>query len=72
MGVIGGLGGFVCPILFGELLKKTGLWTSCWLFLALLSIGSLIWMHVSILKMAREQDRHEAGSSDFCGLDARD
>jgi len=72
VGVIGGLGGFVCPILFGELLKKTGLWTSCWLFLALLSIGSLIWMHVSILKMAREQDRLNAASSDSSGLDARD
>lgn len=56
VGVIGGLGGFVCPILFGELLKKTGLWTSCWLFLAVLSIASLIWMHVVILRLARDSD----------------
>jgi len=53
VGVIGGLGGFVCPILFGYLLKLTGLWTSCWLFLALLSIGSLVWMHMVILRMTR-------------------
>ncbi len=52
VGVIGGLGGFVCPILFGYLLKLTGLWTSCWLFLALLSVGCLVWMHLVILKMA--------------------
>lgn len=53
VGVIGGLGGFFCPILFGYLLKMTGLWTSCWLFLALLSIGCLIWMHLVILRMTR-------------------
>jgi NNP family nitrate/nitrite transporter-like MFS transporter len=53
VGVIGGLGGFFCPILFGYLLKATGLWTSCWLFLALLSVACLIWMHLVILQMTR-------------------
>lgn len=53
VGVIGGLGGFFCPILFGYLLKLTGLWTSCWLFLALLSVLCLVWMHVVILRMTR-------------------
>lgn len=53
VGVIGGLGGFVCPILFGYLLKLTGLWTSCWLFLAVLSIICLVWMHMVILRMTR-------------------
>jgi NNP family nitrate/nitrite transporter-like MFS transporter len=55
VGVIGGLGGFVCPILFGYLLKLTGLWTSCWLFLALVSVSCLVWMHVVILKMAAKK-----------------
>lgn len=53
VGVIGGLGGFFCPILFGYLLKLTGLWTSCWLFLALLSVICLVWMHLVILRMTR-------------------
>lgn len=53
VGVIGGLGGFFCPILFGYLLKTTGLWTSCWLFLALLSVICLVWMHIVILRMTR-------------------
>ena len=57
VGVIGGLGGFICPILFGEFLKKTGLWPSCWLFLAFISTLCLIWMHLVILKMARQQDK---------------
>lgn len=53
VGVIGGLGGFVCPILFGYLLKLTGLWTSCWLFLGLIALVCLVWMHIVILKMTR-------------------
>lgn len=57
VGVIGGLGGFVCPILFGWMLKGTGLWTTCWLFLALLSIVCLVWMHIVILRVGKQQDR---------------
>lgn len=53
VGVIGGLGGFFCPILFGYLLKTTGLWTSCWLFLAALSVLCLVWMHMVIMRMVR-------------------
>lgn len=56
VGVIGGLGGFLCPIIFGYMLKLTGLWTSCWLLLAVLSIVCLVWMHLVILKMGRQQD----------------
>lgn len=56
VGVIGGLGGFFCPIVFGYLLRWSGLWTSCWLFLAIFSIGCLVWMHLVILKMGRKQD----------------
>jgi NNP family nitrate/nitrite transporter-like MFS transporter len=54
VGVIGGLGGFVCPILFGYMLRWTGLWTTCWAFLGLLSVASLVWMHLVILKMTRD------------------
>lgn len=57
VGVIGGLGGFVCPIIFGYFLKLVGVWTSCWLFFAVLAILCLVWMHASILKTGREQDR---------------
>ncbi len=56
VGVIGGLGGFICPIIFGYMLKLTGLWTSCWLLLGILSIVCLVWMHLVILKMGRQQD----------------
>lgn len=45
VGVIGGLGGFVCPIIFGYLLEGTGLWTSAWMFMLLLSAICLLWMN---------------------------
>ncbi|MCV9388171.1 MFS transporter [Reichenbachiella ulvae] len=52
VGVLGGLGGFICPILFGYLLEMTGLWSSCWLVMILLSATCLIWMHRVIQNMA--------------------
>jgi NNP family nitrate/nitrite transporter-like MFS transporter len=55
VGVIGGLGGFFCPIAFGYLLEGTGLWTSCWMFMFLLSLGCLIWMHWTTQSMMRKK-----------------
>ena len=45
VGVLGGLGGFICPILFGYLLEGTGLWSSSWLLMFVLSTISFIWMY---------------------------
>ena len=55
VGVIGGLGGFVCPVLFGYLLDISGLWTTCWMFLAGVAFLSLIWMHRIIQKMIKRE-----------------
>lgn len=54
VGVMGGLGGFACPILFGYLLNTTGIWTSCWIFIGFLTLVCLIWMHRVIQNMLRE------------------
>jgi NNP family nitrate/nitrite transporter-like MFS transporter len=51
VGMIGGLGGFFLPIAFGALNDLTGLWSSCFMLLFAICIGSLIWMHFSIRKM---------------------
>jgi NNP family nitrate/nitrite transporter-like MFS transporter len=51
VGVLGGLGGFVCPIIFGYLLDGSGLWTSAWMFTLVLSVICLWWMHRTIQKM---------------------
>lgn len=55
VGVLGGLGGFFCPIVFGYLLRGTGLWTTCWMFLLVLSVGCLVWMHSVARRMLRER-----------------
>ncbi len=55
VGVLGGLGGFFCPILFGYLLNSTGLWTSCWIVMFVLSAVLLWWMHNVIVRMLREK-----------------
>jgi NNP family nitrate/nitrite transporter-like MFS transporter len=55
VGVLGGLGGFVCPIVFGYLLKGTGLWTSCWMFMFILSIICFWWMHTVINSMMKSK-----------------
>ncbi len=55
VGVLGGLGGFFCPIIFGYLLEGTGLWTSCWMFMFLLSAICLIWMNKVIQRMMRKK-----------------
>ncbi len=55
VGVLGGLGGFFSPIIFGYLLEGTGLWTSSWMFILFLSVLSLVWMHRVIVKMMRKE-----------------
>lgn len=55
VGVLGGLGGFFCPIIFGYLLEWTGLWTSCWMFMLGLSVACLFWMHTVVQKMLRRK-----------------
>ena len=53
VGLIGGLGGFVGPIIFGYLLNSTGLWTSSWIFIFIISIACLLWMHRTIINIIR-------------------
>lgn len=45
VGLLGGLGGFVCPIIFGYLLEGTGMWSSSWMVIFFLSAVCLLWMH---------------------------
>lgn len=53
VGVLGGLGGFFCPIIFGYLLSGTGLWTSCWMFMFIISLICLVWMHQVVTKLMK-------------------
>jgi NNP family nitrate/nitrite transporter-like MFS transporter len=48
VGMFGGLGGFVLPLLFGYLNDLTGIWSSCFAALFVLVIVSLGWMHTVV------------------------
>ncbi len=45
VGLLGALGGFVLPPVFGYLLRATGLWSSCWIVLTVISLLCLVSMH---------------------------
>ncbi len=53
VGVLGGLGGFVCPIIFGSLLDSLGLWTTTWMFLFLITVACLLWLSLVVRKISR-------------------
>ena len=55
VGVLGGLGGFCGPIIFGYLLQSSGIWTTCWMFYTLLTLGCLVWMHLVVQAMMRRE-----------------
>ena len=54
VGMVGGLGGFILPVAFGFLNDLTGIWTSTFMLLFVISTIALVWMHVSIRVMERE------------------
>ena len=47
VGVIGGLGGWACPLFFGWMLSGWGIWTTCWVFFFALSVVCLVWLRLS-------------------------
>jgi NNP family nitrate/nitrite transporter-like MFS transporter len=55
VGVIGGLGGWACPLFFGWMLGGWGLWTTCWLFFLALSVACLVWLHLSVRRRLRDE-----------------
>lgn len=48
VGLIGALGGFLGPIIFGYMLKWTGIWTTAWLFLGLLTLVCLLVLNSAV------------------------
>lgn len=60
VGVIGALGGFVCPIIFGYLLDGTGIWTTCWIFLFFVTLACLGWLHRAVSRILNRHERDKA------------
>jgi NNP family nitrate/nitrite transporter-like MFS transporter len=57
VGAIGGLGGFVLPLLFAWALAETGRPESTFVVLLAASIVSLVWLHLVVIKMRRDERR---------------
>ena len=56
VGLAGGLGGFILPIMFGALLDLTGVRTSCFMLLYGTVCVSLVWMHYSFTPAQRQRE----------------
>lgn len=56
VGVLGGLGGFFGPLIFGYLLKTTGIWTTCWMFLAALLIICIVLQRLAIKAVTKKTE----------------
>lgn len=55
VGTLGALGGFLLPLGFGYLEQATGLRESCFMILGLLVLTSLVWLHVVVLGLRRQE-----------------
>lgn len=62
VGLIGGLGGFFLPVIFGSILEWTGIWTTCWMLILILSTICLTWLSIVITAIADK----ETPSSNNC------
>lgn len=54
VGLIGGLGGFSLPIIFGVMNDFTKVWPSCFMLLFAITGVSLLWMHFAIVTLERK------------------
>jgi NNP family nitrate/nitrite transporter-like MFS transporter len=51
VGMLGALGGFVLPPVFGQLGRWTGVPQTAFLALVALAGGSLVWLHLTVLRL---------------------
>ncbi|GLS05207.1 nitrite extrusion protein [Chitiniphilus shinanonensis] len=65
VGLAGGLGGFILPILFGALLDLTGVRSSAFMLLYGTVCVSLVWMHYSFRPERLSQDRRLLAGQPF-------
>ena len=61
---IGGLGGFFLPLLFAWAKVKTGEPESTFLVLLASALVSLIWLHLVVIKMRRDERHHTTATID--------
>ncbi len=65
VGLIGGLGGFFMPIAFGVMNDMIGVWTSCFMLMAVLVAVNLTWMHFAIQRSEKRKNPDAHGPKDL-------
>ncbi len=55
VGALGALGGFILPKMFGTLARSTGVPQSAFIALLGLTVGSLVWLHLAVMKIRSEK-----------------
>ena len=60
VGMLGGLGGFFLPLMFSYTQVSTGLWSTAFAILFGVTAISLLWMHLTIIRMHRRESGHFA------------
>ena len=70
VGLIGGLGGFILPIIFGLMNDFIGVWTSCFMLLTVLIAIALTWMHFTIQRMEKQKNPELHGPRDLPELES--
>lgn len=60
VGMLGGLGGFFLPLMFSYTQTATGLWSTAFAILFAFTAVSLLWMHVTIVRMHKRESAHLA------------
>ena len=58
VGLLGALGGFFLPLLFGYALKLTGIPQTTFAVLFLVTLVSAVWMHLVVLKILKQATPH--------------
>lgn len=57
VGVLGGLGGFFGPLLFSYILNASGVWTTCWMLLAIIGAVCIVLQRIAIKAVIRAQEQ---------------
>ncbi|QEP41751.1 NarK/NasA family nitrate transporter [Ectothiorhodospiraceae bacterium BW-2] len=60
VGLVGGMGGFLLPIMFGALVDITGINSAIFMLLYGATTVSLVWMHYTFAKDKKRQDMEQA------------
>ena len=64
VGLFGALGGFILPKAFGMLGRATGAPQAAFVALLAVTLGSLVWLHLVVMKIKAEEKAEAAVASD--------